>query len=961
MRHWLKKSVRLLLTLTVLAVSISVLQMVVLPRFVRKLILSRLAEIGLSEASLDVRSCSLRSAELTDVELGKERCACIGALTAEYSLGSLLRGKVKRVLITGGQLALRIRDGRIEFGELAQITAKGGRRAGEAPFDSIELRACTLTVDWGQKQICIPCDGAIRNNSTGWTIHDLRLNFQGTPLQLKATLYAGAETLAFSLDKQDLDLRALISALPLEGLPIPARLAGGIGLKLQGEISRDGSDALLRASLSNAWIKTSVAGFPIDAEGLDGEFEVELESLSQLKNVVARLSSETLELAGITASNVHLNVKKISEQLVFSGEAQAEQWRLNRFTATLPTARHPENPQMDRAEAAWELEGNLPELIADRLAANAVDISGLGRMSLSGALSTTLSRAPDVDLTSLQVALSPGTLRLDRGRSSLEGLSGTLKFRGSCNQKEARLQLLSGSTLNFNSARLESIAFGKTGLALETAEGRDAARCTFNEDGVATRVSLEANTDDTNIRVGDNALMTQLDSIHLSLGATFSPEHDQASATLTADAVRLYPDYRGLFLDLQNVGLRVDSNLGGDEEAVVNATLTLEEATLLNGKSEALFALDQEALKPISGSFNLKQRRGMARWQWPLQKDTTLYANAHIDLREKRPSGFISVSCEGFNIEEEEAAVRMLANSTGLTVSGDFSLKGDLRLEQGHFVPRVTIAATDTTLSSKRYKAQAEGINGAITFTDFSPISTPGNQRFEVQSFRLGKLNLQDGFIALCFEDDPPAILIERAEWGCLGGRVYSRALRIDPNQSKIDIRFFANGLDMDKLFGLAFGEGGTGKGTLYGMIPASVSRSNLADFTIGEGFLHATTGEGSWTLADSNSANIVQKVLEQQLGQMLQESVEVSIQDKIFRGLRDFEYSMFKIDFVRREDGILARVTTRGRSRDPRIPVEFEEIVLDFPGFDENLRKIMVIKTAIGQGLKQTMDNLER
>jgi len=75
-------------------------------------------------------------------------------------------------------------------------------------------------------------------------------------------------------------------------------------------------------------------------------------------------------------------------------------------------------------------------------------------------------------------------------------------------------------------------------------------------------------------------------------------------------------------------------------------------------------------------------------------------------------------------------------------VSGDFSLKGNLRLERGHLVPRVTIAATDTTLSSKRYQAQAEGINGAMTFTGFSPISTPGNQRFEVQSFKLGKLQL---------------------------------------------------------------------------------------------------------------------------------------------------------------------------------------------------------------------------
>ena len=86
----------------------------------------------------------------------------------------------------------------------------------------------------------------------------------------------------------------------------------------------------------------------------------------------------------------------------------------------------------------------------------------------------------------------------------------------------------------------------------------------------------------------------------------------------------------------------------------------------------------------------------------------------------------------------------------------------------------------------------------------------------------------------------------------------------------------------------------------------------------------------------------------------MLQNSVDRGVHDKIFSALRDFEYTLFKIDLIKQADGILARVTARGHSRNQTVPVEFEEIVLDFPGFDENLRELMIIKTAIGSALSR-------
>ena len=147
----IKKFVRGLVAIVLVAVICLALQVVIVPSIVRRVILSSLADIGLSGATLEVRSCSWRGAEFANIELGEDRCACFAAATAEYSIWSLLRGKLNKVQITGGQLVVRIRDGRIELGELAKIKLKGSRQASGPIVDRIDLLACVLLVDWHEK------------------------------------------------------------------------------------------------------------------------------------------------------------------------------------------------------------------------------------------------------------------------------------------------------------------------------------------------------------------------------------------------------------------------------------------------------------------------------------------------------------------------------------------------------------------------------------------------------------------------------------------------------------------------------------------------------------------------------------------------------------------------------------------------------------------------------------------
>ncbi|WP_372806475.1 YdbH domain-containing protein [Pontiella sp.] len=669
------------------------------------------------------------------------------------------------------------------------------------------------------------------------------------------------------------------------------------------------------------------------------------------------VSGQTPDRSGAAAAHeFQCNIAKTAKGFTFAGQATGPGWQLNRLAGRYPA----EPAGAPTALVEWELEGHAPGWIVELLADRGYDLSKVGAMQIRGQLQTVLEKPanqwlPDFQIPDLQVVMEPGRLGLRKPRVALHGVSGNIKLRGHCENGRVRLSALQDSRVAFDAAEFGAVTLEKTALDLAADDDPCVLEFGVAADRAPARLHLAATSAGTTLVSEKARLSAALKNARASL--EIQPgANPVASGRIAADGVECHLGSSRLLLALDGATWKLDRDAGG----LIESTLAMDRAALLLDESKELFALAGEILQPVSASYNPARHEGRIRLEWPLQPHATLYANGQLNFREKRPVGFLSVSCDGFRVEAEQSAVRQLTDATGLVVNGGFSLAGNVRLREGRLVPWITLTAADATLASVRYRAVAEGIDGAMTFTGFGPIATPGNQQFRIRRLTLGNLPLHDGLIALRLEDDPRAVLVERAEWGCLGGRVYSRAMRIDPDQPRIDARLFANGVEMKELFNLAFGEGGSGSGALYGMIPVSFSRSNPADFSIGEGFLHSTTGTGAWTLADDAHANQIQKALEQQLGNLFQQSVELDVRDRIFKGFRNFEYSMFKIDFVQQSDGLLGRVTTRGHSRNQKIPVEFEEIVLDFPGLGENLRKTMVIKTALSQGIRQVGESAD-
>ena len=302
----------------------------------------------------------------------------------------------------------------------------------------------------------------------------------------------------------------------------------------------------------------------------------------------------------------------------------------------------------------------------------------------------------------------------------------------------------------------------------------------------------------------------------------------------------------------------------------------------------------------------------------------------------------------------------MLTDSTGFVTEGNLSFKADLNWRQGRFTPRVEIGLADMLLWSNRYKVKAQGINGSVALNSLFPISTPGNQILTIKRLNLNKLEFSDGLIAFRLEKEPAAAFIERTEWGWMGGHIYSHALRIDRKQPRVDFKLFAENVDLNEILFTAFSGKATGQGKLYGMVPISISTSNLNDFWLGKGFFHSSTQEGWWKFSEDTSQSAAWQILEKQLGTQLEAIGRNTNKESLSKGLLDFEYSRFKIDFIDMQGSLTARITTQGKSRNEKIPIEFEEIVFDIPRFEENLRKLIIIKSEIGLNLKKTSERVE-
>jgi len=388
----------------------------------------------------------------------------------------------------------------------------------------------------------------------------------------------------------------------------------------------------------------------------------------------------------------------------------------------------------------------------------------------------------------------------------------------------------------------------------------------------------------------------------------------------------------------------------------VNATLTLDGARTTS-KGSVLF--DTGLLAPIAAAYTRATRKGEAKAEWNVQEGRPLRATADVDLSGRRLAGGVAVRLSGYHIESGGRVSDLVFDRTGMDISGVMSLDADVRMRYGRLYPTITVAIQDVTAISRQFQARMDGLRGKVTLTQFFPPATPGGQRFQFTSAEMGQLRVTDGLLDFRVEDDPTALFIERVEAGWAGGRLYDHALRIAPGQDEISVRVFADGLGLGQILKLTGSPTENGSGELYGMLPVTIPLKNPADIAFRKGFLYGKPGKGWWSLV-GNTASTVRQVLEQAL---LRDDMESKVQGhfrQLIDGLIDYEFETLKVEFLPLDDGLSARIETRGRSRDPKRPVEYSGgIVLSLNHIDRALKGAIIMKKSADEVTGKALENL--
>jgi len=368
-------------------------------------------------------------------------------------------------------------------------------------------------------------------------------------------------------------------------------------------------------------------------------------------------------------------------------------------------------------------------------------------------------------------------------------------------------------------------------------------------------------------------------------------------------------------------------------------------------------------LPGLSGTLALTDGRVDVGAAWPLLKDAALHAEGRVDLRSGVPLGTLRAWMPRVVIEDEMELAGLLRDAQGIDLSGAVELDATFELLVDRVIPHVVVKAEDVTVGSKQYDTKIEGLTASITLNSLKPFATPSHQRIEVARANVGGLAVKDGVVDFRLES-LDAVFIERCEFGWAGGRLYTYALRFDPAEP-IDLVVYGEKLSLAELLALIPDDRAAGKGTLYGRLPVTVSWPQLR---FGEGFLYGTPGERGWVSLKKDAA-LLASGLPAGGGQTLAGDVLARLRRRLEAALKDFEYDVFKTDFVREGGALVARVALTGRGPEvkpelpeptllgrvfpPRYDVrtlrqEFAPLVLRFPRIDEILSKAIIVKTGI-------------
>ncbi len=359
-------------------------------------------------------------------------------------------------------------------------------------------------------------------------------------------------------------------------------------------------------------------------------------------------------------------------------------------------------------------------------------------------------------------------------------------------------------------------------------------------------------------------------------------------------------------------------------------------------------------LPGMTGRIIVDNYRVDSRGEWSFLPGAMLEFSTDVVIDpDKGMAGKIHARTNWFDFPDKETLDRLMPGLEEMTITGSARAELDLELRGPLLLPLLQIDFSEGRVVDPDMELEASGISGTLVIDDFFPLTTPGNQSIDISRFKIGRLELVDGFLTLRVES-PKSVFLEKTRWNLPeGGFIAAHASRFNLEDLSADFEIFFEDIDLLKLVSRLSEEKIVGSGLVYGRIPLLYEHDRVM---IGDGYLYSVPGVGRLGIRDEEWLETLLLYVRDAMSGHPYLSL---VSERLEQALRDFEYDFLAVNLKPGPEDTAARIELRGRGVEGDPPQEVGSLVINVNDLGEIVNRVLRFQLTRDESIERALEDL--
>lgn len=316
-------------------------------------------------------------------------------------------------------------------------------------------------------------------------------------------------------------------------------------------------------------------------------------------------------------------------------------------------------------------------------------------------------------------------------------------------------------------------------------------------------------------------------------------------------------------------------------------------------------------------------------------------------------SGNITAHTGWFDLPEKELLDRLAPELETINIDGSVNTGFNLNFNDAMMKPDLRVGFRDIHVTSPVMEMTISDARGDIRLNSFSPLTTPGNQRIDISRFKIGEVELMDGFATFRLES-ASALFLEKTSWNLPeGGIVTAHSSRFNIEPVNADFEVFFEDIDILKIVARVSEQKIDGSGLVYGRVPILYEQGKV---TIGNGFLYSLPGTGRLGIKDEAW---LETLLLYVRDAMKGHPYLSTVSERLEQALQDFEYHYLTVDLKKGAEDTSARIELRGQGVEGDPPQEVGSLVINVNDLGEIINRALRFQMTAEESIEKAFDAL--